>query len=72
MQNVYQCYADDPKWFKISKKRFLELTEGRGAYEKGTALKTLEDCGTIRTEFSFFKSETDYLMDLAESKGIFK
>jgi hypothetical protein len=68
MQNVYQCYADEPRWFKISEERFLELTEGRGAYKKGTALKSLEDCGTIRTEFSFFKSEVEYLMDSTEDK----
>lgn len=68
MRNFYQCYYDEPKWFKISEERFLELTEGRGAYKKGTAIKTIEDFGTIRTDFSFFKSETEYLLDLAEKK----
>ena len=52
---IYQCYADDTKWFQISVERFLELTEGKGAFKKDTALEALKYDMQIRTDFSFFK-----------------
>ena len=68
MENIYKCGIDESKWHKISQERFLELTEGRGYFDKGTALKALEDLGTIRTDWSFYKSETEYLLDKMSSK----
>jgi hypothetical protein len=53
---IYQLYADGSnEWTEISVQRFLKLTEGRGAYKKGTALDALKGVGQIRTDFSFFK-----------------
>ena len=52
---IEQTYVDKPKERKeVSIERFLELTEGRGHYAKGTALETLKTGGTIRTPFSYF------------------
>ena len=53
---IYQCNADGSnKWTEISEQKFLELTEGRGAYDNGTALEAIKSAGQIRTDFSFFK-----------------
>jgi|8_EtaG_2_1085327.scaffolds.fasta_scaffold95076_2 hypothetical protein len=53
---IYQKDADSPnEWIEISVQKFLELTEGRGAYKKGTALEAIKSSMKIRTNFSFFK-----------------
>jgi hypothetical protein len=38
----------------IGYKRFLELTEGRGFWKKGTALQELKDNGKVCTNYSIF------------------
>ena len=53
---IYQCSVDgSDDWTEISEQRFLELTEGRGAFKKGTALDAIGKVGKIRTDFSYFK-----------------
>lgn len=57
---IIQTYVDQPdKPQIISVERFIELTEGRGFYLEGTALSTLIENGTLRTDFSYFKMEGD-------------
>ena len=53
---IYKRLADNSdNWTEISLDKFLQLTEGRGAYKEGTALEAIKGVGQIRTDFSFFK-----------------
>lgn len=53
---IYRRSADgSDDWTEISEQKFLELTEGSGAYKPGTALDAIGKVGKIRTIFSYFK-----------------
>ena len=52
---IYKRLVDQDNWTEITLDEFLQLTEGSGAYKKGTALNAIQGVGQIRTDFSFFK-----------------
>ena len=54
---IYKRLVDQDNWTQITLDEFLRLTEGRGAYKKGTALEAIKDVGQIRTEYSYFSLE---------------
>lgn len=51
---IEQKYKDGSGYEIIDYKRFLELTEGRGYWKKGTALKELKNNGKLWTPWAIF------------------
>ena len=54
---IYKREVDRDGWTQIDLDEFLRLTEGRGAYKKGTALEAIKGVGTIITDFQYFSLE---------------
>tara|TARA_R100000329_G_C7586801_1_gene208046 strand:+ start:542 stop:790 length:249 start_codon:yes stop_codon:yes gene_type:complete len=51
---IEQQFKDEKDIYLIDYKRFLELTEGRGYWKKGTALKELKNNGKLWTPWAIF------------------
>lgn len=59
---IYKREVDRDNWTQIDLDEFLRLTEGRGAYKKGTALKNLKRFDKIRTDFQYFSLDKTRLI----------
>lgn len=51
---IYRQFKGEEEVEVITLERFLELTEERGFYKKGTAMQTMIEAGIIMTDYSFF------------------
>jgi hypothetical protein len=51
---IYKQYKDESFKTLTPLKKFIELTEGKGAYKKNTALQTLIECGIVETNWAWY------------------
>lgn len=56
---IYKQYKDESFKSPTPLKRFVELTEGKGYYKKGTALQELKRCGMIQTNWAWYTLTKD-------------
>ena len=51
---IYKQYKDETAKNPVTMSDFIRLTEGKGAYNKDTALEALKLCGMIQTDWAWY------------------
>ena len=51
---IYKQYKDETAKNPINTEDFIRLTEGKGYYDKDTALQSLKSCGMIQTNWAWY------------------